>query len=293
MSLTSFVLTMAAAQLLGAADEPDRKGLEPDALRLFREIVKTYRDMTFYSDQGQFGFSLVSNDIPQDVSYVERLRFARPNRIDYRTPGYRLLCDGKVLRVTTPVCSFGPGSEVVRSATEFTYKIYPAPQRLTTETITASPGLNLFFDRKPWSLPTDPQSLPTKFLLTLLLDGNPEGTILKQVVGLRIEPDAKLGGKRVRSLFIDLAEGSDLRLLVDPNTKRIERIECVFDPKILGLPEMRFKILVFSYGWTAGAISTRPLGADDFSFKPTKDTREVFSDIDLFIVEGAPPGQKP
>jgi thiol-disulfide isomerase/thioredoxin len=75
----------------------------------------------------------------------------------------------------------------------------------------------------------------------------------------------------VKSLVLDRDDGPDLRLLVDPQTKLLVRIEPVLGREApdVGLPAGA-TVSDLAVSWTAGPISTEAPKAEAFAFAPPK-----------------------
>jgi thiol-disulfide isomerase/thioredoxin len=220
-------------------------------------VADAYKALTSYSDEGHFVVATTLEGKARRETQPLRVTFIRPNKLDLDAGAVRLICDGKTL--TTVV---GPLNE---------YAMSPAPERIGIETFRDGPAGALLFG--------GPTGWPLFVLLNLLLGTSPD-VLLEQMGGTLRAAPADLAGADGTGLLIDLREGPDLLLRVDPATKLLTTIEMKFDPggPAKGAPAGRFPVIE-RLGWTAGAISTRVAADRSFAFiapkefRPTKDLK--------------------
>jgi thiol-disulfide isomerase/thioredoxin/outer membrane lipoprotein-sorting protein len=272
LRLASLIGAMAVSGI-AAADEPKAKAdaYEPKARQLLDEVVKTYKSLPAYSDQGELNVVAKVGD-KQETNTVRRpVTFARPNKfmIDYEQ--VRFVSDGKT--------AFGilPGKKKYAEA--------PAPEKISDQTVAQMPlpgatGAVMF---------AGPDGMMIAILLDLLGGDDAAKTILDGTDGLKLEADRMVGDKKLNSLYVDQTRGADIRLLVDPESKWVRRIELVFDlaemnarlPKDAQLKEL-------TIAWSAGAIKS-DVSKDVFAFKPPEGyTKAEAGDAAAAVDQGNP-----
>jgi thiol-disulfide isomerase/thioredoxin len=249
---------LAAALALAApavADAPKPPTHDPEARRLFDEVVAAYKALPAYADQGEFTTSATVDGAAQKRTLPFRLALARPNRLSLDAGPIRMTCDGMTLRTVV-----GP----TKSYTEA-----PAPAAITLHTFVDSPMEAFLFG--------GPLGTPLPVLLGLLVADDPAATVLEITGGrLRAEPDRTLGDRPVRALLIDRDDAPDLRLLVDPGTKLLVRIEQVLgaEPPAAGLPEGT-RVADLEVAWNAGSIATEAPRDETFALQAPQGLTQV------------------
>jgi thiol-disulfide isomerase/thioredoxin len=256
--LVPFVATLGLLLALRAlAQDPKPATIDPAARQLLDEVAKAYKALPGYSDQGEFSIDARGPNGPQKESEKRPFEFARPNKFDFDIPQMkaRLVSDGK--QMTTAI-----GDK---------YFAAPAPAHpsMKGNELRNNPVADVLFN------PADARGLCTAVLMSLLTADEPVKAILEGAGGLKLEADRQFGGKAVKALLISRPEGPDMRLLVDPKTKLVQRIEFVF-----GAAELPPGVTV-SMGWSAGTISAKAPSADAFTFKPGPDSTKVEKIADL------------
>lgn len=225
---------------------------DPKAKQLLDEVIKTYKGLTSYADQGKFVLNLSENGKPKNQSSPLRLTISRPNKVDFDAGLVRMVSDGKTL--TTSV-------EPLKQ-----YLSADAPKAVTFETFRQGPAGSAIFGG-----PTGP---PMLILLNLLVGDDPAKVIEELDGGLKFGKEHKDG----LSLMLDRKEGPDFEMIVDPETKLLKKINLVIDPEILAKTAAGGnKITIDQFGWDAGTVSTKPPAADAFAFAPPKDFKKVDS----------------
>jgi thiol-disulfide isomerase/thioredoxin len=100
-------------------------------------------------------------------------------------------------------------------------------------------------------------------------------SVLDGTDGLKLEPDRDVNGHNRKSLYVDQTEGPDIRMLVDPETKRIDIIELVYDLKGVNSEQPRERqFQEVTLVWRAGDVSTQ-VPDETFQFKPPPDFEKV------------------
>lgn len=248
---------------LGPGDAVSARGQEagtsgPDGARaLFGQVADAYKALSSYSDQGQFVVAMTRGGKARREAQPLRLAFVRPNKIDLDAGSLRLISDGKTLMtVVTPLKK---------------YTTAPAPATIGMGTFREGPTGALLFG--------GPTGAPTFVLLNLLSGTSPDALV--DVMGGTIRA-ATVGNLRSdAAILIDLRNGPDLVLRVDPATKLLSAIELKIDPAQLAkgpAPSIE------QFGWTAGAITTRVAADRSFAFvapegfSPTADLKARLGD---------------
>ncbi len=222
---------------------------DPGARTLLEQVSKAYQGLSSYSDQGEFVVAMTLGGKAQKQVRPLKLTFVRPNKLDLDAGAVRLTSDGKTL--TTIV-------EPLKK-----YTTAPAPESIGIDTFREGPTGAVLFG--------GPTAVPMFVLLNLLIGANPD--VLVDQMGGSIQPaPVAAGGKAEGSaLLIDLVEGPDLLLRVDPSTKLLSAIELKIDPARLAKSAPPGQTLsIEQFGWTAGSVSTQVAKDRSFAFEPPK-----------------------
>jgi hypothetical protein len=243
----------------GSAQDARSKAPRPDdpaARALLEQVSKAYRSLSSYSDQGEFAIAMTLGGKVHKQVRPLKLAFARPNKVDLDAGVARLTSDGKTM------------TEIVESLKR--YATAPAPESIGINTFREGPiGAVLF---------GGPTAAPMSVFLSLLTGTNPD-VLVDQMGGSIQRAPATAGGKSDDSaVLINLAEGPDLLLKVDPSTKLLSAIELKIDPKELARSAPPGQTLsIEQFGWTAGTVSTQPIKDQAFAFVPPKGFTHVES----------------
>jgi thiol-disulfide isomerase/thioredoxin len=233
---------------------PAAKADDPKARALFDEVRKAYQSLSSYSDNGRYVIAMTIDGATRKQETPMRLTLVRPNKFDFDTGAVRVVCDGT--KLTTAAMP------LKRVATE------PAPQRIEFENFRQGPlGAVLF---------GGPARVPMFVLLNLLTAHDPAAAIAQLGGSLQFapaalvpkEPNPPFGAKSESlALLIDMQDGPDVLLVVDPATKLVSGIEMTIDPASLAasVPAGK-KVSVERFGWSAGAVSTQVAPDQPFSF---------------------------
>jgi hypothetical protein len=278
-SWLAFFLILAGTSVRSFAAEPNEAIRQSDAMKLFGDVVLAYRSLSSYTDGGRFTAALTLDGEPDTTVTVERLSFARPNRIDLEMSGFRLLSDGEAMFLIVPVQSVGEDGTLVLSKTRFRYMELPLPKRIDDNMFRSSKQLSHFFGATPMSMTGVPASIPQTVLLTLLTADDPSRTILDPAREVKLVLDRT---NMQSIIIIDYGGARGVKLFVDPNTKLLRRIEPVFDPAELRSP---FRVAIDSFGWDSGRISTNNLKDARFVFRPTEAYTRVFNVMELTVMK--------
>ncbi len=225
---------------------------DKSAHALFADVAKAYRSLASYSDQGEFAVSMKLGGQARKQVRPMRLTFVRPGKFDLDAGAVRLVSDGKTM--TTVI---GPLKKYISA---------PAPETVNIDTFREGPTGAVLFGG-----PTAAPTASPMFVLLHLLTGTEPDVLLDQMGGTvrAVNPD---GGKPDgQALWIDLQEGPDLLLRVDPGTKLFSSIELKIDPAQLAKSAPPGQALeIDRFGWTAGTISTRVAADRSFAFAAPK-----------------------
>jgi len=240
-------------------DEPKPEAYEPKARELLTQVVRAYKDLKSYSDQGEIHFAATIGEEQKKQVSKRAVTFVRPNKLVMDYGVFRLVCDGK--------------SMTFLSMPSKQYAIAPAPAKVDYRSVAQAqlPGNAAAF------LFLGEGGLPTAVLLDLLASDDAAKSILEGTDGLRLEADRKLadGGKPFKSLLVDQSKGPDIRLLVDPENKLVARIEMVYNLDELNAKQPKEKTVKdISLAWEARRISD-DAPEEAFATKPPDDFKNV------------------
>jgi len=120
------------------------------------------------------------------------------------------------------------------------------------------------------------------FLLLNLLTGTDAAAAVDQLGGsLQLAPeDPKAPAPKAQALLIDQQEGPDIRLVVDPATKLLSRIDFQIDAKTLARAAEAGQVVeVKEFGWKAGTVNTQVPKDQAFAYEAPKN----FSKVDALL----------
>ena len=236
-----------------SGDQLDPGPGDIDAHVLFGKVAKAYQSLTSYSDQGQFIVAMTLGGKAHRQVRPLKLAFVRPNKFDLDAGAVRLTSDGKTM--TTVI-------EPLKK-----YMTAPAPETVGINTFREGPTGAMLFGGQTAA----PTAAPMFVLLSLLTGTNPD-VMLDQMGGTlhaRRRPVTARPDKA--AILIDLQEGPDLLLRVDPATKLLSAIELKIDPAQLAKSAPPGQTLsIDQFGWTAGAVSTSVAPERSFAFVAPK-----------------------
>jgi thiol-disulfide isomerase/thioredoxin len=239
----------ARAQVRGSVDPSPG---DVDAHMLFGEVAKTYQALTSYSDQGQFHVAMTLGGKAHRQDRPLKLTIVRPNKFDLDAGAVRLTSDGKTM------------ATVIEPLKK--YMTAPAPETVGIDTFREGPTGAILFGGQAAA----PTSAPVFVLLSLLSGTNPD-VMLDQMGGTLHEAKAGGGKPDKAALLIDLQEGPDLLLRVDPATRLLSAIELKIDPAQLAKSTPPGQTLsIDQFGWTAGTVSTNVAADRSFAFVAPK-----------------------
>ena len=201
--------------------------------------------MSSYEDHGVFTRSIRLGGRERVMTSPLSLKFSKPNRIVLDAGEVRLIGDGKTLTtVLTPTKR---------------YLVTPLPGKLDVTTVAdGSAGAILLGGAS---------GPPSQLLLKLVLGVEPALALPDRATSVRIDEDRNRDGKTYPSLRIEQGDEPPLRILIDPETHLIRRMEYVLDPK--GLAERvpsEGAIEEMNLAWDSGVITSSDLPAEAFAF---------------------------
>jgi thiol-disulfide isomerase/thioredoxin len=244
---------------------PAAKPSDPRAKALLGEVARAYKNLTAYSDDGQFVEAMKIGEKSQKHTLPLKIRFVRPNKLDLDAGPVRLVSDGKTM--TTTILPLKR------------YTIDPAPAEINFDTLSQGPmGAALFGGLSGAS---------TFVLLNLLT--SPDAAVALGQLGGSLQmaaEDPKAPG--ALALLLDNQDGPDLRLEIDPATKLLTRIDFLVDPEILTRSAPGQKLAIERLGWTAGTVNTQVPKDLSFAYRAPKE----FTKVDSFA-EGRGAGGMP
>jgi len=245
---------------------------DSQARALFDQVAKAYRDLSAYSDQGEFVIAMKAEGKTQKQALPLKLTFVRPNKLDLDAGLVRITSDGTTL--TTAV------NPLKR------YTAVPAPSKIGFDTFREGQiGAVLF---------GGPAGVPMFVLLNLLTAPDPAaavsqlgGTFQRAPVAAP-DPKSGAGANRESSgILIDFGQGRPSMLLTaDSDTKLLSSIEMKIDPEQLarGLPKGQ-TVSIDQFGWISGAVVTQVPKDRSFVFEAPKD----FAKVDSLVPQGKRP----
>ncbi len=249
----------------------------PRARRIIDGVVKTYRALPAYVEEGQVTEVTRFRGKQRTTSTRVSLAFSRPNRLAFRSARTELVCDGKQLSI-----AWAPFRRYIE---------IKAPESITYSTFTH----RMDDATRTVALSADQTHFP---LVMALLSGSAQAARIPPFsgAGLVVEPDRKLDGKMLHSVLytelVDLDMSASIRLLIDPDTKLVRQIQEFYrySPQDLAQidkeePALRWKI---ERSWTASSIQTGAAPADLFHYQPPQDYTRVgnFKHVTLLAAAG-------
>jgi thiol-disulfide isomerase/thioredoxin len=258
---TAFAPALIAALAIGPAAETQQvPNLEPGHTLLAR-VAEAYKALPGYADEGSvtLSFSVAGDD---ETRIVPRpFAFARPNR----------------LAVSFEPAAFHIDGDRQVSAIAGLYLVSDAPGDLTDSVLARDPAASYIFGGLA--------GIPSMTLFRLLSSEDPYEAILQGVERLEREPERQVDGVECRSLRIVPQSGPTVRLLIDPGSFLVRRIE--IEPGPGALPD---DIQVKEISWSPGAISPEIPPDSRFAFEPAEDARRVES---IAALMAGPDGEEP
>lgn len=237
----------------GQRETPAKGSVSAEAKKLFKEVASIYENLKAYGDEGKVSITVSLGGQPTRKVRQMPLLFVRPNRfsVDYGT--LQMGSDGKSL--------------VVVDATHRTVFERPITKAgLTTNTFELdederTSGAQLLFYREKvlgtGSKKDVSQTLGTvgaqmnAVILSLLIDRDPAKLFAKTADSIEIE--RRDGG--MRGLRIKYPDTTELRLVLDPDSKLVQRIEMEIPDALKGAVTPDGKQLVeLKIAWESGAI---------------------------------------
>lgn len=240
---------MAAALLLAsgpvAADSPlDRA--EPEARKRFEAAASSYKALGYYGDRGTFSRTIRLGGRERSETSPLSLEFARPNRIVLDAGEVKIVGDGKTLTTV-----LGPTKRFLSA---------PSPDALNVTRISDGPAGAILFGGA--------SGPPSQLLLKLVLGVEPADALPDRASGLKLDKDREWEGVSYPCLLVEQGDEPPLRVLIDPKTNLIRRMEYVLDPKgLASRVPTEGELAEMGLAWTSGPIATEAPARSPFAFQ--------------------------
>lgn len=235
-------------------DEPRLNLVEPEARRLLGDVAKAYRELPVVDAEGELTLAVttIQGKARRDV-FPMIVRYARPDKVVLVHGPVRLISDGKTLHTVV---------EPLRQ-----YSSAEAPKAVTFDTLRSSAAMGPLFGGI--------HGFPLFLLVALATEEDAAKTLTMGVGGMKLEEDRKIDGKVYRCLFADWPRGTGYRILVDPDSKLIARIEMVHAMELANEDAPKGKTLSqLDIHWDA-KLKAGALAGDAFTFQAPKGFNEV------------------
>jgi len=251
MAIVTFTIILGSVVASGVRGAPPRDRPQPaendPAHQLLAAVAEHYRSLDAYQDEGRLS-QFVRSDVGIQRGEAEKpFAFQRPNRIAVRFE---------------PVAFLSDGARLV-SVVGDRYHEAPAPERFHDDLLATNPAATHAFGGLG--------GIPTMALYRLLASEDPYHAILEGVERLVLEEDRTVNGVEAKALTLVPEVGPNLRLLIDPNTLFVIRVEIIPSPE--ALPP---GVEVEEFSWTAGRITTQ-VDPAVFRHEPSRGASEVSS----------------
>lgn len=230
-----------------AAESPlDRS--DEAARERFTRLSATYKAIASYEDRGAFTRTVKIAGKEHTETSPLSIRFRRPDRLALDAGEVRVLSDGTA--VTTVL---GPTKR---------YLVTPSKGSLNLTEIADGPAGALLLGGA--------SGPPAQLLLRLLTGVEPASALPDRATRVRTETDVTLDGRVHPALRVDLGNEPPLRVILDPETSLIRRMDYVIDPRAASdrLPKEAADVADLSLAWTSGTIRTEPIPDASFRFTP-------------------------
>jgi peroxiredoxin len=241
------------------AGDLDPKKYEPAAVRSLEEVVRAYKALPAYSDQGTMYLKSEINGKKSNESTDMRIAFSRqPDRLVMYSAATRFFCDETA------------ATSVLDSSHAYIVNALPKGWRMTSKSIIEYPGAA--------SMMGGISGLAPAIIFDLLTSDDAREALLADTDGLRLEKPPAGANPALKYLLIDQQQGPDILLFIDPADQHVVEMKLDLDPKQLfeGTPP-GLTVRYATFGWVAGNISTKAGDPNVFAFKPPKDYKKVES----------------
>ncbi|QEH36123.1 Sporulation thiol-disulfide oxidoreductase A precursor [Aquisphaera giovannonii] len=227
-----------------AGDRP----ADPKAKALLLDVAKAYKALGAYSDEGQFVAAMTIGGKANKQEQSLKIAFVRPNKLDIDAGPVHMVSDGKTM--TTAVAPLKR------------YTAVPAPEAINFETFRQGPTGSVLFGGITGA--------PMFIVLNMLTADDPVAALDQLGGSLQLDP------KSPGNLLIDQQDAPDLKLVIDPATKLLSRIDFDVDPKLLArnAPEGQ-AVTIDRFGWAAGAVKTDAAKDHKFALEIPKGYSKV------------------
>ncbi len=246
---TLALLALSAASTTHAQEaDASSASIEPQARALLEAVGARYKSLAAYVDQGESKLRIMANGQEQAETAKKTLTFARPNKLNVVFQGVQYVTDGKMST----------------SSMADKYMTSGAPSLLTPEALASNPSAVYYFGGAP--------GIPSMAVLRLLTSDDPASTLLEGVSTLKLEADRVVDGKSLKCLGMKPVAGPLVRLMVDPTTMLLARVEV--QPSADELPP---GVTIEEMSWTSGPVSTDVPPDTAFVFAPGATQTKVES----------------
>jgi thiol-disulfide isomerase/thioredoxin/outer membrane lipoprotein-sorting protein len=253
------ILALAVCSIAPARGQEAPPKIDPAAREALQKLGERYKALPAYADSGEFRIVLKAGADRQEQKASKPFAFERP---------------GKLRVEFEPVLYVTDGQKQV-SVVEKRYLAGGALEALTLDALAANPATVHYFGGGVGGL-------PSMALFRLLTANDVAGEILQGVAELASDPDKKVGETTFKVLRLVPIDGPTVKLMVDPATGFLGRVEIV--PKPEDVPAgLEFEEIA----WNSGPIQTSALPPDTFRAEPPAGLTKVDSINEL--IGGPPP----
>ena len=158
-----------------AAEPAAPAGQDPEARRLFNEMLKAYKALPAYADKGTFAIKLTIDGKAREETRPMALTFARPDKVALDAGAVRLAGDGKDLATTII-----PSKKYMKGK---------GPDAIAPGLFAEGP-LGAILRGGPAG-PAAAHLLNASIILDLLVGDDPSAALLENTKALKLDPDAE------------------------------------------------------------------------------------------------------
>lgn len=260
MKMPAVIRTVAVLLLVASGargdDEPRVKGFAPEARRLFAAVVETYRTMPGVDIEGTIVSEWTVDRRPRRQERRTLLRHAPPSKLVLANGPARIVRDGTTLRSVF---------ETYRQ-----YATSDAPAEVGSAMLRGHPLAG--------PLVGGLEGFPLFLLLELVTEKKEaEAVLTLGAGGMMLEDGRELDGSKVRSLLVDWPQGTGFRLLVDPQSKHVRRIEMLHALEMANAqaPRQAPRLETLSITWSATKVNVAVPADDAFAYSPPQGYTKV------------------
>ena len=187
-------------------------------------------------------------------SFRRTIRLAGRERVEVAPMSYRFARPGKLVLDTGEVRVMSDGKTI-------TTILVPTKRFLTAPSSSGLDATAIADGSAGAILLGGAGGPPAQLLLKLLLGSEPATALPDRATALKLEPDRTIEGKPFPAIRIELGDEPPLRLVIDPGTNLIRRMEYILDAGSTAgrLPTAVGEVGEMAIAWDSGEIKT---GAD-------------------------------